>query len=224
MRYFQSRQIVRRRQKYPLVWFPESCGKSSLDMSLPSRCLTNDTQQWLKFEPRLIKKNPGQHVGTSNTARSLDTAQGSHLAAPTTPSLPVERRQLSVAQIQPQMTSSKTKMVSTMLAVTFVTCVFETGLIFCVVVRMVKFRRRMEGNSSVVRKQAGKQDQLPYLERKEELAKAKWHEIEAEGRRYEIGGHDTILEISVEPDRRIGHAVRQELAGEEFSKELGTLK
>ena len=164
-------------------------------------------------------------MGTSNTARSLDTAQGSHVAAPTTPSLPVERRQLSVAQIQPQMTSSKTKMVSTMLTVTFVTCVFDTGLIFCVVVRMVKFRRRMEGNSSGMRKQAVTQDQLPYLERKEELdAKAKWHEIGAEGRRYEIGGHDAILEISAEPDRRIGHVVRQALAGEEFSKELGTLK
>ena len=116
-------------------------------------------------------------------------------------------------------------MVSTMLAVTLVTRVFDTGLIFCVVVRMVKFRRRMEDNSSGMRKQAGEQDRLPYLERKGELdAKAKWHEIEAEGRRYEIGGRSAILEISAEPDRRIGHAVRQELAGEEFSKELGILK
>lgn len=90
---------------------------------------------------------------------------------------------------------------------------------------MVKFRQRIEVNSGGMRKKAGEQYQLPYLERKEELdAKAKWHEIEAEGRRYQIGGHDTILEISAEPDRRIGHAVRQELAGEEFSKELGTLK
>lgn len=69
---------------------------------------------------------------------------------------------------------------------------------------MVKFRPRMEGNSSATRKQAGDQDQLPHLERNGELdAKAKWRETEAEGRENEIGGRDAVLEISAEPDRRI---------------------
>ena len=90
---------------------------------------------------------------------------------------------------------------------------------------MVKSRPRMEGDSSATRKQAGDQDQLPHLERNGELdAKAKWRETEAEGRGNEIGGRDAVLEISAEPDRRVGHTVRQELAGEEFSKEFGTLK
>ena len=118
-------------------------------------------------------------------------------------------------------------MESSILAVTFVIVVPLVAAIACVIVKMHRWRkRRRESRMAASTNENAASNLQAYWQRKAELdAEQRVFEVEAIGTMHELAGDDAMTELLAAHDIRIAltwNSWRQELAAEEFSKELGT--
>ena len=86
--------------------------------------------------------------------------------------------------------------------------------------------RKIKETNALREKQMVPEDSQPYLQQKAELEaeEKRKHELEAEERRYELDGERMIHEMSDESSHGLPSSyLRQELRGEEHSRELEVL-
>ena len=86
--------------------------------------------------------------------------------------------------------------------------------------------RKIKEKTALRERETVPEDNQPYFQQKAELEaeEKRKHELEAEERRYELDGESRIHEISDESSHGLpSFYVRQELRGEEHSRELEVL-